>query len=107
MIRITDGAVQPFEKEHVERVRAAAPECTLFLKKDVDTLPVSPCKAALYGSGARRTIKGGTGSGDVNVRAFTTIEEGLEKAGFTITTKAWMDAYDKLMTMAEWNLSSR
>ena len=98
MIRITDGAVQPFEKEHVERVRAAAPECTLFLKKDADTLPVSPCKAALYGSGARRTIKGGTGSGDVNVRAFTTIEEGLEKAGFTITTKAWMDAYDKLMT---------
>ena len=24
MIRITDGAVQPFEKEHVERVRAEA-----------------------------------------------------------------------------------
>ena len=29
-----------------------------------------------------------------NVRHFTTCEEGLEKAGFTIVTKDWMDRYD-------------
>ena len=51
---------------------------------------------ALYGSGARRTLKGGTGSGDVNSRHVVTIEEGLEKAGFTLTTKAWLDAYKVL-----------
>ena len=51
---------------------------------------------ALYGSGARRTLKGGTGSGDVNSRHVVTIEEGLEKAGFTLTTKAWLDAYEVL-----------
>jgi len=44
----------------------------------------------------RRTLKGGTGSGDVNSRHVVTIEEGLEKAGFTLTTKAWLDAYKVL-----------
>ena len=53
-------------------------------------------KIVLYGSGARKTIKGGTGSGDVNVRHFVTIEEGLENAGFTITSKEWLDSYDEL-----------
>ncbi len=96
MIRITDEAVQPFETAHAELVRSVAPECTLFLKREGDTLPVSAGKVALYGSGARNTIKGGTGSGDVNVRHYVTIEEGLEKAGFTITSKDWLDAYDKV-----------
>lgn len=97
MIRITEDTIQPFEKEHMEAVRKAAPECTLFLKKD-ETLPLpAPCRAALYGSGARKTIKGGTGSGDVNVRHFVTIEEGLKKAGFEITSGKWMDDYDALL----------
>lgn len=97
MIRITEETIQPFEKEHIEAVRKAAPECTLFLKKD-GTLPLSaPCRMALYGSGARKTIKGGTGSGDVNVRHFVTVEEGLEKAGFKITSGKWLVAYDALL----------
>lgn len=67
------------------------------LKRD-GTLPLdAPCRVALYGSGARKTIKGGTGSGDVNVRHFVTIEEGLQKAGFEITTKKWLDDYDALL----------
>nr|AFN84547.1 beta-glucosidase-related glycosidase [uncultured bacterium scaffold00090] len=89
--------MQPFEREHIEIVRKVAPECTLLLKKD-DTLPLSaPCRVALYGSGARKTIKGGTGSGDVNVRHFVTVEEGLEKAGFEITSKNWLESYDELL----------
>lgn len=97
MIRITEETIQLFEKEHIETVRKTAPECTLFLKKD-GTLPLSaPCRIALYGSGARKTIKGGTGSGDVNVRHFVTIEEGLEKAGFEITSRKWLDDYDALI----------
>lgn len=49
---------------------------------------------ALFGNGARRTIKGGTGSGDVNSRFVVNVEQGLENAGFELTTKAWLDAYD-------------
>lgn len=97
MVRITEETMQPFEKEHIEAVRKAAPECTLLLKKDGKLPLVAPCRVALYGSGARKTMKGGTGSGDVNIRHFVTIEEGLEKAGFEITSKKWLDDYDALL----------
>ena len=100
MLRITEEAVQPFEKEHIDLVRKTAPECALFLKRGDDTLPLAPGKAALYGSGARKTIKGGTGSGDVNVRHFVTVEEGMERAGFEIVSKAWLDAYDQVLVDA-------
>lgn len=97
MIRIIEKEMQPFEQEHIDIVRSIAAECTLFLKKD-DMLPLSaPGRVALYGSGARRTIKGGTGSGDVNVRHFVTVEEGMENAGFTVISKSWMDKYDTLL----------
>ena len=93
MVRITTQEVQPFEKVHLTRLRALAPECMVLLKKNTDFPLSSPCKLALYGSGARETVKGGTGSGDVNVRRFVTVEEGLENAGFTITTKTWLEGY--------------
>lgn len=97
MVRITEETIQPFEKEHIKAVRKVAPECTLLLQKD-GTLPLpAACRVALYGSGARKTIKGGTGSGDVNVRHFVTVEEGLEKAGFEITSKKWLNDYDALL----------
>ena len=84
-----------YEKEHLARCRALAPECMVLLKKNGDFPLDAPGRIALYGSGARRTVKGGTGSGDVNSRHFTTIEEGMENAGFTVTTKAWLDGYDQ------------
>lgn len=94
-VRIASAQVQEFETEHTTRVRKLAPECMVLLKND-GTLPIAAGgRLALYGSGARRTIKGGTGSGDVNVRHFVNVEEGLENAGFQITTKAWLDAYDR------------
>ena len=93
MVRIETNEIQSFETEHLAALRALAPECMVLLKKNGDFPLCAPDKIALYGSGARETIKGGTGSGDVNVRRYVTVEEGLEKAGFTITTKAWMDGY--------------
>ena len=93
MEKIYTNDIQPYETEHLSMLRALAPECMVLLKKKGDFPLDAPCKLALYGSGARETIKGGTGSGDVNVRHFVTIEEGLEKAGFTITSGDWMDAY--------------
>ena len=100
-VRIDSPDVQTFETEHIAAVRKVAPECMVLLKND-GVLPLSGTgKIALYGSGARRTIKGGTGSGDVNVRHFVNVEEGLENAGFEVTTKAWLDGYDKIVTDAK------
>ena len=63
----------------------------------ITVLPLTgkPGKIALYGNGARRTIKGGTGSGDVNSRETVNIERGLEDAGFEIVTKEWLDRDDR------------
>ena len=82
MVHITDASMQEFEKEHIAKVREVAPECAVLLKSNGDFPLDASGKIALFCSGARRTIKGGTGSGDVNVRAFTTVEQGLENAGF-------------------------
>ncbi len=99
-MRFTTDKIQDFEIEHIRKVREAAPECMVLLKNE-GVLPLKKKgKIALYGSGARRTIKGGTGSGDVNVRHFVNVEEGLENAGFEITTKGWLDAYDEAVEAA-------
>ena len=77
-----------------EFLRKASSECTLFLNKN-DEFPINkPCKVLLIGSGARNTAKGGLGSGDVDTN-FTTCEEGLEKAGFIISSisKNWFNDY--------------
>ena len=48
-----------YEKEHNEILRRFGAECTVLLKSDA-TFPLdSPCGAALYGSGARQTVKAG------------------------------------------------
>jgi len=86
---------------HGQTVRALAPECAVWLKKD-GTFPLdAPEKLALYGSGARHTQKGGTGSGDVNVRHTVSIEEGLWAGGFTVTTQNWLDSYDNILAKAK------
>lgn len=88
--------MEKYELEHIEILRTLAPECMVLLKTDGSFPMEAPGKIALYGNGARNTIKGGTGSGDVNVRSFVTAEQGLQNAGFTITTGQWLDAYDAL-----------
>ena len=87
--------LQEYEKKHINFLRENAAECCLFLKKD-DSFPLSsPGKVLLIGSGARETIKGGTGSGNVESRFFTTCEKGLEEAGFEIVSKDWLDNFPK------------
>ena len=85
--------ILPHEEKHIKIMRETASECTLFLKKNQE-FPISkPCNVLLVGSGARNTQKGGLGSGDTEPRNYTTCEEGLEKAGFVITSKKWLDEY--------------
>ena len=85
-----------YEREHNEILRRLGAECAVLLKTDGAFPLNAPCELALYGSGARRTIKGGTGSGEVNSRFFVTAEDGLKAAGFRVTTGSWMDRYEKI-----------
>jgi len=84
-----------YEMEHYDKIRGAAPECMVLLKSDGSFPLQETGKLALYGNGARHTLKGGTGSGDVYVRSFKSIEEALEAEGFTLTTGDWLDGYDQ------------
>ena len=88
------------EKDNLTVAYQAACEGMVLLKND-GTLPFAAKKVALYGPGASRTIKGGTGSGEVNERHSVTILEGLEDRGFEIATKGWIADYEAQYTAAE------
>lgn len=81
------------ELDHRAVMRELAGECMVLLEND-GALPMQAKKVALYGSGARRTVQGGTGSGDVNTRGNVTIEEGFLNAGMEVVTKDWLDRHD-------------
>ena len=90
-----------YEQKHLEDLRGSLAECTVLLKTN-GAFPLSaPGTIAAYGSGVRGTVKGGTGSGEVNSRFFVNVEQGLEKAGFTVTTKGWLDRYDAMLLRAK------
>jgi len=90
-----------YELEHVNLLRKSLSECMVLLKKNGEFPLSAPGKIAVFGSGARHTIKGGTGSGEVNSRYFITVEQGLENAGFEIITKNWLDEYDCIAQKAK------
>ncbi len=81
------------EKRNLEVAYRAACESVVLLKND-DVLPLKTKKVALYGPGVTRTIKGGTGSGEVNERHSVTILEGMENRGFEIATRQWLEDYE-------------
>lgn len=85
------------EKRNMERSRRIATQGMVLLKND-GILPLRNVgmNVALYGSGARRTVKGGSGSGDVNSRLIINVEQGMKEAGFVVTTGNWMDRYDAM-----------
>ena len=59
--------------------------------KNRGVLPLNPgAPVALFGAGAGRTVKGGTGSGDVNNRASVSIWQGLKEGGVPLTSEDWL-----------------
>ena len=80
------------EKKHRALARRVAAEGMVLLKNE-GVLPVKRKDIALYGAGARMTVSGGTGSGDMNSRRNVSIEQGLEAAGYKILNTRWMDRY--------------
>ena len=89
------------EKRNLQIVRKAAAQGIILLEND-GVLPLTggPGKLALYGNGARNTVKGGSGSGDVNSRTIVNVEQGLINAGYEITTKNWIDDLDEKLEKA-------
>ncbi|MCQ2488231.1 MAG: glycoside hydrolase family 3 C-terminal domain-containing protein [Clostridia bacterium] len=83
------------EIKHKEIAYRIACESIVLLENN-GVLPIKPGKVALFGTGAKWTIKGGTGSGDVNERHSVSIYEGLLDAGFEITSEDWLSQYDAL-----------
>lgn len=59
----------------------------VLLENHNAALPIpSSGNIATFGVGSYRTVKGGQGSGEVNQRYTTSIRQGLETAGYTVTT---------------------
>ena len=80
------------ELDNLKLAYEAACESIVLLKND-GALPFPHKRVALYGAGATMTIKGGTGSGEVNERHCVTILEGMENRGFTVTTGKWLNSF--------------
>ncbi len=109
----TSNEVSAREKENAALAREAGAECMVLLENN-GALPVKAKRLALFGGGAVRTVRGGTGSGDpfngglsgggdvaVNQseRYNINILNSFEKAGYQVTTsnllKKYAEGYDK------------
>ncbi len=90
----TDPQVQTWEKDHAALSRQAAAEGIVLLENREHLLPLAAgTRLAVYGAGAYDTIKGGTGSGEVNERYRVSVAEGLRDAGFIIANERWLSDY--------------
>lgn len=94
----TNPAPSALEKADAVLSQQAATEGMVLLENHDNALPMATSgNVALFGVGAYRTVKGGTGSGDVNNRSNVTVRQGLEAAGYNVTTSP---AYWNAMTSA-------
>ena len=82
------------EIKHREIARQTAVEGMVLLKND-GVLPLKEKDLAVFGAGVRMTVKGGTGSGDVQERYSVNVEDGLKNAGFNVVSTRWLDRFDK------------
>ena len=97
-----DPAISERETKHIAiSTEIAAEGIVLLENRGVLPFGTDVKSIALFGSGARRTVKGGTGSGDVNTRSFVTVEQGLKNAGFSIVTDAWLTEHEAVMVNAK------
>lgn len=102
--RVHSGTLiqQPSEREliHGRLAREAAVEGIVLLKNE-KILPLGmSASVALFGGGAVKTVKGGTGSGDVNNRESISIYKGFKDAGVTVTSEEWLSDYQKRYKVA-------
>ena len=82
------------ERDHWALAREAAAEGMVLLENN-GVLPLTPGKIGLFGTGARLTVQGGSGSGETRGRGNINIEQGLLDAGFVIPNKRNMDRFEQ------------
>ena len=104
-VRTFNGTTSPEvtqrETDHRKIAREAAAAGFVLLENKDHFLPLAKgSKVGLYGAGAIRTIKGGTGSGDVNERDSVNIFQGMKNAGYDVTSSEWLEDYDKCYVQA-------
>ena len=98
--RNTRGEISKREIDNAALAQTCAEEGIVLLKNN-NILPITKeMNIALYGAGARKTVKGGLGSGEVNERKSITIEDALNQAGYKITTMQWIEDYDQIYKKA-------
>ncbi len=100
LVQREDPAITDLEIKNADLSRRSA-AMGMVLLENSHNLPLHPCRIALFGSGARHTVKSGKGSGDINNRHTVTVEEGLEKCGFTVCTKDWLKKCDEAFQQDE------
>ncbi len=80
--------------------RMAAAEGMVLLKNE-GILPIKKGeRIALFGGGAVATVKGGTGSGDVNERERVSICQGLAEEGVELANREWLESFDVIYHQA-------
>ena len=94
------GEANEREKRNLDIAYRAALESIVMLKND-GALPFKTKSVAAYGSGVSVTIKGGTGSGEVNERHSVSIFEGLLNKGFAVTNRQLNEEYKKMYEQAQ------
>jgi len=99
---VSSEEMTDYELNHINILDKYLSECTVLLRKNGDfPLKENEKQIYLYGNGVRKTIKGGTGSGEVNSRSYDTIEEAFIKDGYEILSKDFLNEYDKVYTKAQ------
>ena len=93
----TSNDVSGRETKNAKLSMNAATEGMVLLENKNNVLPIaSKGNIALFGGGAYNTVKGGTGSGDVNQRYKVSVWEAFKKAGYNITSSEWLKNYEEL-----------
>ena len=88
-------AVTELERKNSGLAFEMAKESIVLLEND-GALPIAPgSRVALYGNGVMHTLKGGTGSGEVNGRHDVSVYEGMKNAGFVIASERWLEDYER------------
>lgn len=90
-----DGSISSREERNAELSMNLATQGMVLLENENNVLPMAKSgNVALFGKGAVETVKGGTGSGDVNQRSVVTVWDGFKNAGYNVTSESWLSEYE-------------